>query len=93
MTDDAFHRSNGMKKITEPKYEVELLLGSKKTGMHLPKNTGNWFSYRIFENDEEIGTVEIGRGSIFWKPYRNKRSGSSFRRSWRDFASRMEEES
>jgi hypothetical protein len=82
-----------MKKIAEPKYEVELLLGSKKTGMHLPKNTGNWFSYRIFENEEEIGTVEVGRGSIFWKPYRNKRFGSAFRRTWRDFASRMERES
>ena len=67
-----------MKKIAEPKYEVELLLGSKKTGVHLPKNTGNWFSYRILENDDEIGTVEIGRGSIFWKPYRNKRSDNHF---------------
>ena len=80
-----------MKKSTEPKYEVELLLGSKKTGMYLPKNTGNWFSYRIVEDDEEIGTVEIGRGSIFWKPYRNKRAGSAFRRTWRDFALRMEQ--
>ena len=79
-----------MKKKREPKYEVELLLGSKKTGMQLPKNTGNWFSYRIFQDDEEIGTVEIGRGSIFWKPYRSRRAGTSFRRSWEDFADRME---
>ena len=49
----------------EPKYEVELVLGKKNTGMYLPKNTGNWFSYRIFENEEEIGIVEVGRGSIF----------------------------
>ncbi len=79
------------KKKIEPKYEVELLLGSKRTEMYLPKNTGNWFSYRIFEDGEEIGTVEIGRGSIFWKPYRNKRGGGASRRSWREFAARMEE--
>jgi hypothetical protein len=79
------------KKKLEPKYEVELLLGRKKTGMYVPKNTGSWFSYRIFENDEEIGTVEIGRGSIFWKPYRNRRYGRSFRSGWEDFAVRMEE--
>jgi hypothetical protein len=78
------------KKAVEPKYEVELLLGRKKTGMHLPKNTGNWFSYRIFRGGDEIGTVEIGRGSIFWKPYRNKRSGKSYRRAWSEFADRME---
>jgi hypothetical protein len=80
------------KKMIEPRYEVELLLGRNRTGMHLPKNTGNWFSYRILENDEEIGTVEIGRGSIFWKPYRHKRGGIAFRRSWRDFATRIESE-
>jgi len=80
------------RKTVEPRYEVELLLGSNRTGMHLPKNTGNWFSYRILEGEEEIGTVEIGRGSIFWKPYRHKRDGISFRRSWRDFAIRMESE-
>jgi hypothetical protein len=57
------------KKSGTPRYEVELLLGSKKTGMHLPKNTGNWFSYRILQSGEETGTVEIGRGSIFWKPF------------------------
>jgi hypothetical protein len=58
---------------------------------YLPQNTGNWFSYRIVEDDEEIGTVEIGRGSIFWKPYPNKRAGSAFRRTWRDFALDMEQ--
>ena len=80
-----------MRKKREPKYEVELLLGGRKTGMNLPRNTGNWFSYRILEDDQEIGTVEIGRGFIFWKPYRNRRSGRAFRRSWQDFATRMEE--
>jgi hypothetical protein len=79
------------KKKLEPKYEVELLLGSNKTGMYLPKNTGNWFSYRIIEDGEEIGTVEIGRGSIFWKPYRNRRYGRAFLRGWRDFGLRMED--
>jgi hypothetical protein len=78
------------KKSGTPRYEVELLLRSKKTGMHLPKNTGNWFSYRIFQSGEEIGTVEIGRGSIFWKPYRNKRYGRSYRKNWAAFADLME---
>jgi hypothetical protein len=75
----------------EPRYEVELVLGQKGTGMHLPKNTGNWFSYRIFADGEQIGIVEVGRGSIFWKPYRNKRYGTSYRRHWLEFARRMEE--
>jgi hypothetical protein len=79
------------KKKMEPRYEVELVLGRKRTGMVLPKNTGNWFSYRIFADDEEIGTVEVGRGSIFWKPYGNRRYGTSYRHDWLDFARRMEE--
>jgi hypothetical protein len=74
----------------DPRYAVELVLGRRQTGMKLPKNTGSWISYRIFADGEEIGTVEIGRGSIFWKPYRNKRYGHSYRRSWRAFAERME---
>lgn len=79
------------KKANEAKYEVELVLGQRKTGMMLPKNTGNWFAFRIFDEDEEIGIVEVGRGSIFWKPYRNRRYGTAFRRPWREFATRMEE--
>jgi hypothetical protein len=82
------------KKLLKPKYEVELVLGQRDTGMMLPKNTGNWFSYRIFTVEgrrrKEIGIVEIGRGSIFWKPYRSQRDGTSFRRSWEQFAARME---
>ncbi|MBX3023789.1 hypothetical protein KF840_02655 [bacterium] len=78
------------KKTVEPKYEVELVLGQRKTGMMLPKNTGNWFAFRVFADEEEIGVVEVGRGSIFWKPYRNRRYGTAFRRSWEDFATRME---
>lgn len=80
-----------MRKKREPKYEVELLLGSRKTGMNLPRNTGNCFSYRVLEDDREIGTVEIGRGSIFWKSYRNRRSGRAFRWSWQDLPTRMEQ--
>jgi len=78
------------KKTVEPKYEVELVLGQRKTGMMLPKNTGNWFAFRIFEDEREIGIVEVGRGSIFWKPYGNRRYGTAFRRSWQDFRTRME---
>ena len=77
------------KKTVEPKYEVELVLGQRTTGMMLSKNTGNWFAFRIFADDEEIGIVEAGRGSIFWKPYRNRRYGTAFRRSWEEFAARM----
>ena len=58
--------------------------------MMLPKNTGNWFAFRIFADEKEIGMVEVGRGSIFWKPYRNRRYGTAFRRSWGNFATRME---
>lgn len=78
------------RKSAEPKYEVELVLGQRKTGMMLPKNTGNWFAFRVFVDEEEIGIVEVGRGSIFWKPYRNRRYGTAFRRSWEEFAARME---
>lgn len=74
------------------KYQVELLLGSNRTKMYLPRNTGNWFSYRIVEGRKVLGTVEIGQGSIFWKPYRNRRDGTSFRASWAQFANRMEGE-
>ena len=77
----------------EPRYGVELVLGGKRTGMCLPRNTGNWFTYRIFDGGEEIGTVEVGRGSIFWRPYRHKRAGMSYRRSWRRFAELMEHRS
>jgi hypothetical protein len=49
------------------KYQVELLLGSNKTKMYLPRNTGNWFFLSHSRNRKEIGTVEIGQGSIFWK--------------------------
>ena len=81
-----------MRKTTaKPKYDVELLLGHKKTGMKLPKNTGNWFSYRVLRDGEEIGTLDVGRGSVFWKPYRNRRFGpKAFRRSWDDLAIRMQ---
>lgn len=78
------------KKTVEPKYEVELVVGKRKTGMMLQKNTGNGFAFRIFVDDKEIGKVEIGRGSVFWKPYRNRRYGTAFRRSWEEFAARME---
>lgn len=78
------------KRVHEKKCRVELVLGRKNTGMHLPRDTGSWFSYRIFEDDEEIGIVEIGRGSIFWKPYRNRRYGTSYRRSWSEFATLMQ---
>ncbi|HYD47668.1 MAG TPA: hypothetical protein VEB21_04940 [Terriglobales bacterium] len=75
------------KRSVEPRYEVELLLGLNKTGMYLPKNTGNWFSFRIFEGEEEIGTVTVGRGSIRWRSYNKKKAVI---RNWREFAQRME---
>jgi len=71
----------------EARYRVELLLGLNKTGMFLPKNTGNWFSFRIFDGEDEIGTVTVGRGSIRWRPYGNKKFIS---RGWAQFAQRME---
>jgi len=72
------------------RFAVELVLGQRNSGMYLPKNTGNFLSFRIKDGDSEIGIVEIGGGSIFWKPYRNRRYGTSFRRNWSDFAHRME---
>lgn len=78
------------RRSTGARYVVELVLGGKRTGMLLPRNTGNWFTYRIFDGPDEIGTVEVGRGSIFWRPYRHKRRGTSYRRSWRRFAELME---
>lgn len=33
--------------------------------------------------------IDLG-GSIVWKPYRNRRYGTAFRRSWEDCANRME---
>ena len=75
------------RKRREPRYQVELLLGLNKTDMYLPKNTGNWFSFRILDGDEEIGTVTVGRGSIRWRPYGHKKF---ITRPWRQFAQRME---
>ncbi len=75
------------RKRREPRYEVELLLGFKRTEMYLPRNTGNWFSFRIYDGDEEIGTVTIGRGSVRWRPYGHKKFIS---RNWDEFAQRME---
>lgn len=60
------------KKTVEPKYEVELVLGQRKTGMMLPRNTGNWFASRIFADAEEIGIVEVGRGSVPQPPLRHR---------------------
>jgi hypothetical protein len=74
-------------KRREPGYDVELLLGLNKTGMLLPKNTGNWFSFRIFDEGEEIGTVTAGCGSIRWRPHGHKKFMT---RGWRQFAQRME---
>ena len=65
------------------KYKVELLLGKTPTRMYLPKSTGNWFSYRISEGRTLLGTLDVGRGSIFWRPSNKWKGGPTARRwSW-----------
>lgn len=69
------------------KYKVELLLGKVKTGMHLPKSTGNWFSYRVSEGGSVLGTLDVGQGSLYWRPSKTWRGGPTARRlSWHRFA-------
>lgn len=78
------------KKRRKRKYKVELLLGKNATGMHLPKSTGNWFSYRISEGRTLLGTLDVGQGSIFWRPSKKWRVGPAARRwSWHKFAKEM----
>lgn len=49
---------------------------------------GTSISLEIFANDEKIGTLEIGRGSMRWKG-KNKRK-DSFVKTWSQFAEWME---
>ncbi|HEY0006626.1 MAG TPA: hypothetical protein VGB17_17725 [Pyrinomonadaceae bacterium] len=44
---------------------------------------GSSMSFKIFANEEKIGTIITGRGSLTWYG-RNRRRGKTF--SWSEFA-------
>jgi hypothetical protein len=49
---------------------------------------GSSIDFEIFANEEKIGTIILGRGSLTWYG-RNRKSGKSF--SWSEFAELMDE--
>jgi hypothetical protein len=48
---------------------------------------GSSIDFEIFANEEKIGTIILGRGSLTWYG-RNRKSGKSF--SWSEFAELMD---
>ena len=51
---------------------------------------GSSMDFEIFANDEKIGTIIIGRGSLTWYG-RNRKHGKTL--SWSEFAEMMDERS
>ena len=51
---------------------------------------GSSMDFEIFANEEKIGTIIIGRGSLTWYG-RNRKHGKTF--SWSEFAEMMDERS
>lgn len=49
---------------------------------------GSSMSFEIYANDEKIGEIKLGRGSITWFG-KNRKSGHAM--SWSNFAKKMDE--
>lgn len=71
------------KKVVQKKHTVK----AKVQILDLTK-AGSSIDFEIFANEEKIGTIILGRGSLTWYG-RNRKSGKSF--SWSEFAEMMDE--
>jgi hypothetical protein len=54
----------------------------------LPKNTGEGIAIEIFDDDEKLGTFQLGQGSFRWK---GKGAQKPKHVTWANFAARIKD--
>jgi hypothetical protein len=71
-----------------PNYQVKVAV---KTPFALPKNGGQVVEIEVKNRSRTLGTIKIGRGSLWWERAGKWTSTPPVRLRWREFAALMEE--